>query len=187
MLRFERHCWIVGISCTTAITAIYHHPGIFILSLIYRSYAEQLRSYRDHCDSILKEVEKALDYLKELEKQHIFVSTKTGALHEACEQLLEDQVGCLNDWYSFNLVTLISELFVTLRNWCEFFQKLKLSIHFTCWLFFSVLVIYALCLAQLQFQFPTLQATKVKKKYANLFCCTHPGTTWLKGLSPYIA
>jgi hypothetical protein len=43
----------------------------------------------------LKEITEALSYLQDLQKQHLFVSTKTGALHEACEQLLQDQVGCL--------------------------------------------------------------------------------------------
>ena len=57
-----------------------------------RSYAVQLSSYRDHCDSILKEVESALNHLQDLQHKHLLVSTKTGALHEACEQLLQDQV-----------------------------------------------------------------------------------------------
>ena len=58
----------------------------------FRSYAAQLSSYRDHCDSILKEVESALNHLQDLQHKHLLVSTKTGALHEACEQLLQDQV-----------------------------------------------------------------------------------------------
>ena len=48
--------------------------------------------YRDHCDSILQEVESALTFLRNLQHQHLLVSTKTGALHGACEQLLQDQV-----------------------------------------------------------------------------------------------
>ena len=59
---------------------------------ILRSYAAQLSSYRDHCDGILKEVESALNHLQDLQHKHLLVSTKTGALHEACEQLLQDQV-----------------------------------------------------------------------------------------------
>ena len=51
-----------------------------------------MSSYRDHCDSILKEVESALNHLQDLQHKHLLVSTKTGALHEACEQLLQDQV-----------------------------------------------------------------------------------------------
>ena len=65
------------------------------LNLIYffrRSYAEQLSSYRDHCNSVLNEVESALNHLQDLHHKHLLVSTKTGALHEACEQLLQDQV-----------------------------------------------------------------------------------------------
>ncbi|KAL9965707.1 hypothetical protein ACROYT_G029547 [Oculina patagonica] len=62
----------------------------------YRSYAEQLSSYRDHCDSILNEVESALNHLQDLHHKHLLVSTKTGALHEACEQLLQDQTKLMN-------------------------------------------------------------------------------------------
>lgn len=61
-------------------------------NLFPRSYAAQLRSYRDHCDSVLSEVESALNHLQDLQQKHLLVSTKTGALHEACEQLLQDQV-----------------------------------------------------------------------------------------------
>ncbi|XP_058965587.2 conserved oligomeric Golgi complex subunit 3 [Pocillopora verrucosa] len=62
----------------------------------YRSYAARLRSYRDHCDSILSEVESALNHLQDLQQKHLLVSTKTGALHEACEQLLQDQTKLMN-------------------------------------------------------------------------------------------
>lgn len=62
----------------------------FVLPL--RTYAAQLSSYRSHCDSILSQVEAALCQLEDLKQKHLLVSTKTGALHEACEQLLQDQV-----------------------------------------------------------------------------------------------
>ena len=58
----------------------------------FSAYSEQLKHYRDHCDVILKEISEALGFLQDLHRQHLFVSTKTGALHEACEQLLQDQV-----------------------------------------------------------------------------------------------
>lgn len=65
-----------------------------VSSLVHflRAYAAQLSSYRSHCDSILNEVESALRHLQDLQQKHLLVSTKTGALHEACEQLLQDQV-----------------------------------------------------------------------------------------------
>ncbi|XP_031565571.1 conserved oligomeric Golgi complex subunit 3-like [Actinia tenebrosa] len=68
----------------------------------YRSYSDQLKTYRDHCDSILKEVEEAIYYLQELQHQHVLVSTKTGALHGACEQLLQDQTKLVNMAESIN-------------------------------------------------------------------------------------
>ncbi|EDO40929.1 predicted protein [Nematostella vectensis] len=52
--------------------------------------------FRDHCDSILEEIEAALSQLHELQRQHVMVSTKTGALHGACEQLLQDQTRLVN-------------------------------------------------------------------------------------------
>lgn len=69
----------------------------FILPL--RTYAAQLSSYRSHCDSILNEVEAALRQLQDLKEKHLLVSTKTGALHEACEQLLQDQVLWNSYWF----------------------------------------------------------------------------------------
>ncbi|XP_032237953.2 conserved oligomeric Golgi complex subunit 3 [Nematostella vectensis] len=62
----------------------------------YRSYSDHLKKFRDHCDSILEEIEAALSQLHELQRQHVMVSTKTGALHGACEQLLQDQTRLVN-------------------------------------------------------------------------------------------
>lgn len=64
--------------------------------MLNRTYAAQLSSYRTHCDSILNEVEAALQHLQDLKQKHLLVSTKTGALHEACEQLLQDQTKLMN-------------------------------------------------------------------------------------------
>uniref|UniRef100_A0A3B5MPQ7 Conserved oligomeric Golgi complex subunit 3 n=1 Tax=Xiphophorus couchianus TaxID=32473 RepID=A0A3B5MPQ7_9TELE len=57
----------------------------------YRRTRDDLNSYQEQCDAILKDVNAALDHLDSLQKQYIFVSNKTGALHEACEQLLKEQ------------------------------------------------------------------------------------------------
>uniref|UniRef100_A0A8B9GT89 Conserved oligomeric Golgi complex subunit 3 n=1 Tax=Astyanax mexicanus TaxID=7994 RepID=A0A8B9GT89_ASTMX len=53
---------------------------------------ECLSCYQDQCDAILTDVSAALEHLDSLQKQYLFVSTKTGTLHEACEQLLKEQV-----------------------------------------------------------------------------------------------
>ena len=42
-----------------------------------------------------EQVEQALDHLTELRQRYVHVSTKTNALHEACENALEEQVGAL--------------------------------------------------------------------------------------------
>ncbi|KAL7881188.1 hypothetical protein AOLI_G00080360 [Acnodon oligacanthus] len=57
----------------------------------YRRTRECLSCYQDQCDSILTDVSAALEHLDSLQKQYLFVSTKTGTLHEACEQLLKEQ------------------------------------------------------------------------------------------------
>lgn len=57
-----------------------------------RKTRDVLYSYQQQCDAILTDVNVALEHLDSLQKQYLFVSTKTGTLHEACEQLLKEQV-----------------------------------------------------------------------------------------------
>nr|AAH96892.1 Cog3 protein [Danio rerio]AAI65273.1 Cog3 protein [Danio rerio] len=57
----------------------------------YRKTRDVLNGYQEQCDAILNDVNTALDHLDSLQKQYLFVSTKTGTLHEACEQLLKEQ------------------------------------------------------------------------------------------------
>ncbi|XP_076096896.1 conserved oligomeric Golgi complex subunit 3-like isoform X2 [Mytilus galloprovincialis] len=62
----------------------------------YRSYITELQHYESQCESILQEVSGALDFLNGLQHQYISVSTKTNALHEACEDLLTEQTRLMN-------------------------------------------------------------------------------------------
>uniref|UniRef100_A0A8C2BKL7 Conserved oligomeric Golgi complex subunit 3 n=1 Tax=Cyprinus carpio TaxID=7962 RepID=A0A8C2BKL7_CYPCA len=57
----------------------------------YRSTRDALSGCREQCDAILSDANAALERLQSLQEQHLFVSTKTGTLHEACEQLLKEQ------------------------------------------------------------------------------------------------
>ncbi|XP_023271573.1 conserved oligomeric Golgi complex subunit 3 [Seriola lalandi dorsalis] len=57
----------------------------------YRKTRDDLNCYQEQCDAILKDVSAALEHLESLQKQYLFVSNKTGTLHEACEQLLKEQ------------------------------------------------------------------------------------------------
>uniref|UniRef100_A0A4W4GT26 Conserved oligomeric Golgi complex subunit 3 n=1 Tax=Electrophorus electricus TaxID=8005 RepID=A0A4W4GT26_ELEEL len=57
----------------------------------YRKTRECLSCYQEQCDAILTDVNAALEHLDSLQKQYLFVSTKTGTLHAACEQLLKEQ------------------------------------------------------------------------------------------------
>ena len=59
---------------------------------VLRKTREHFHSYQEQCDAILADVHAALDHLDTLQKQYLFVSNKTGTLHEACEQLLKEQV-----------------------------------------------------------------------------------------------
>ncbi|XP_044140004.1 conserved oligomeric Golgi complex subunit 3 isoform X2 [Bufo gargarizans] len=62
----------------------------------YREMREYLSGFQDQCDAILNDVNVALQHLESLQKQYLFVSTKTGTLHEACEQLLKEQSELVN-------------------------------------------------------------------------------------------
>ncbi|XP_042313287.1 conserved oligomeric Golgi complex subunit 3 isoform X2 [Sceloporus undulatus] len=57
----------------------------------YRQTRLYLSGFEEQCDAILNDVTSALQHLESLQKQYFFVSTKTGTLHEACEQLLKEQ------------------------------------------------------------------------------------------------
>ncbi|XP_051870178.1 conserved oligomeric Golgi complex subunit 3 [Pristis pectinata] len=57
----------------------------------YRELRDYLYGFQEQCDAILNDVNTALLHLESLQKQYLFVSTKTGTLHEACEQLLREQ------------------------------------------------------------------------------------------------
>lgn len=61
-------------------------------SLFSRQMRDYLSGFQEQCDAILDDVNSALQHLESLQKQYLFVSTKTGTLHEACEQLLKEQV-----------------------------------------------------------------------------------------------
>ena len=53
---------------------------------------DDLKAYQDECSSVVSEVSQALHFLSELKSKYVNVSMKTNALHEACENLLEEQV-----------------------------------------------------------------------------------------------
>ncbi|XP_039203573.1 conserved oligomeric Golgi complex subunit 3 isoform X1 [Crotalus tigris] len=57
----------------------------------YRLTRAAYSGFEEQCDAILNDVNCALQHLKSLQEQYLFVSTKTGTLHEACEQLLKEQ------------------------------------------------------------------------------------------------
>ncbi|XP_078472858.1 conserved oligomeric Golgi complex subunit 3 isoform X2 [Lampetra planeri] len=57
----------------------------------YRRVRESLYGYGEQCDTMLRDVDLALQELQLLEQQYVLVSTKTGALHSACEELLMQQ------------------------------------------------------------------------------------------------
>ena len=59
----------------------------------YENCISQLTQQRNVCDNLLNEVDKSVTQLNKLTEQYTFVSNKTNSLHEACEELLQDQVG----------------------------------------------------------------------------------------------
>ena len=61
-----------------------------------REFLEGIQSYKNQCDAVIDEVEQCLEFLTVLKTDYVRVATKTNALHEACENLLEEQVLCLS-------------------------------------------------------------------------------------------
>ena len=59
-----------------------------------RAYSQQLCEYREQCGAMVEEVRKALEFLQEMHHRHQLVSTKTNSLHQACQQLVREQVRC---------------------------------------------------------------------------------------------
>ena len=57
-----------------------------------REHLSHLQSQRDACQQILNEIKAALDFLEEVQEKYKSVSRKTSGLHEACENLIAEQV-----------------------------------------------------------------------------------------------
>nr|CAG4644622.1 EOG090X02EM [Leptodora kindtii] len=57
----------------------------------FRVYLSQLEQHKEDCKDLLKQVATTLDNLSKLGSQYTFVSNKTNSLHEACQQMLDDQ------------------------------------------------------------------------------------------------
>ena len=74
------------ISCQNQIV---HLIGWFYFA---RSYVSELVGQKEDCDQVIRDVSQVLGHLQELRQRYVHVSTKTNALHEACENLLEEQV-----------------------------------------------------------------------------------------------
>lgn len=62
----------------------------------YKVYCDQLHHYQQQCQQVLDEVSAALNHLSDLQQQYVHVSTKTNALHEACEESMNDQTQLVN-------------------------------------------------------------------------------------------
>lgn len=73
-----------------------------------RKTRDDLNCYQEQCDAILKDVSAALEHLDSLQKQYLFVSNKTGTLHDSCERLLKEQVSCTLCYPSINPSNMIS-------------------------------------------------------------------------------
>ena len=55
-------------------------------------FIDKLQGHKSACDEVIEEVTQALTFLEELKVKYVTVSRKTNALHEDCENLLEEQV-----------------------------------------------------------------------------------------------
>ena len=106
-ILFERNYYfcILCVSNTCNFNASHH----FSFS---RDHRNELDDYCTKCDVILEQIQHLLGALKELQSKYTFVLTQTRALHDACEQSIQEQVSIL-------LVTFIcfhSGFFLYFRN-----------------------------------------------------------------------
>ena len=60
--------------------------------LSHRDYSSHLQQYSAQCSDMLLQLSSTLEALNDMKEKHQFVSNKTQALHEACEQLVQEQV-----------------------------------------------------------------------------------------------
>ena len=58
----------------------------------YKSYQTQLETMKQVCEQVWAELGYGIQYLNNLEKEYIVVSTKTGELHKSCQELGNEQV-----------------------------------------------------------------------------------------------
>jgi len=77
----------------------------------YTQQLEVLKSYQQFCSTINKDLKNSLDSLNKLEAECVSVTTRTNALHDACEQLLSDQK---------DLVTLVENVEENLEYFLEY-------------------------------------------------------------------
>jgi len=63
----------------------------FVADAPFRAYKSQLEKSRSEVQTVLDRVDNGLNHLKQLGERHTFVSTKSNALHTACQHLLEEQ------------------------------------------------------------------------------------------------
>ncbi len=65
-----------------------HLFRIFFMNVIYSNpvtcsvFIENLKEHRSNCDAMLAQLDQSLQFLKDLEKSHQTVATKTGELHQ---------------------------------------------------------------------------------------------------------
>ncbi|XP_053694577.1 conserved oligomeric Golgi complex subunit 3 isoform X2 [Sabethes cyaneus] len=58
---------------------------------VYLDYYQQLKTRSGECDNLLQEIDVSLDALNKLTSEYQFVSERTSSLHQASENLLQDQ------------------------------------------------------------------------------------------------
>ena len=74
----------------------------YCIYLTSRQLMRQLTSQHEECEQILGEVTEALSHLDHLRERYVAVSTKTNALHDACEHLLAEQVSIVGFFNSLD-------------------------------------------------------------------------------------
>ncbi len=85
-----------------------------------KNYVNLLNDYKQKTNKIYESVESSLTYLQTLQENYSQVSEKTNSLHNACEQILSDQVMCkFNDFFLITFSEFYLSKFVIQDQACK--------------------------------------------------------------------
>lgn len=81
-----------------------------------KNYVDILNNYKLNCNQICNSINNTLSHLQILNQNYSQVSQKTNSLHNACEQILSDQVIKSNKLFFHSKSSHISNIIIDFRQ-----------------------------------------------------------------------